>query len=159
MVQYLQTNPSVTLIGPSEYLASATVASNVQLPDETSVVSDESGATLFIREALRDITEMKAMEDELNEHRYYLERKVEQRTEQLMKRLALLESCNATLCDKLALAHKEIAALKQRSEHPLAKKDIKPNERAAKFCVTNSQTQKLPGLNMQYKCGGHAAAT
>ncbi|MDD5323522.1 MAG: hypothetical protein PHD43_23535 [Methylococcales bacterium] len=158
MVQYLQTNPSVTLIGPSEYLTSATVGSK-QLPDETSVVSDESGATLFIREALRDITEMKAMEAELNEHRYYLERKVEQRTEQLMKRLALLESCNATLCDKLALAHKEIAALKQRSEHPLAKKDIRPNERAAKFCVTNSQTQKLPGLNMQYKCGGHAAAT
>lgn len=159
MVQYLQTNPSVTLIGPSEYLTSATVAATVQLPDETSVVSDESGATLFIREALRDITEMKAMEAELNEHRYYLERKVEQRTEQLMKRLALLESCNATLCDKLALAHKEIAALKQRPEHPLTKKDIRPNERAAKFCVTNNQTQKLPGLNMQYKCGGHAAAT
>lgn len=118
MAQHLQSNPFVTSIGPSEYLAGATAASNLQLPDEDSVVNNESAATLFIQGALRDIAEMKAMEAELNEHRYYLERKVEQRTEQLMRRLALLESCNASLCDKLALAHKELAALKQQPPHP-----------------------------------------
>ncbi|OGS91861.1 MAG: hypothetical protein A2Z95_10250 [Gallionellales bacterium GWA2_60_18] len=59
-----------------------------------------------------DITEKKAMEAELHEHRYRFARNVEQRTEQLMRRIALLESCNATLCDKLALAKSESAAHK-----------------------------------------------
>lgn len=158
MAQPLQSNPFVTSIGPSEYLAGATAASNRQLPDEDSVVNNESAATLFIKGALRDIAEMKAMESELNEHRYYLERKVEQRTEQLMRRLALLESCNASLCDKLALAHKELAALKQQPPHTPAKKDTKPNDRAVKIYVTNSQTRKLPGLNVQDKLVGHATA-
>lgn len=82
--------------------------------DEASVVCDESGAPLFIMGAMRDITEMKVMEAELNEHRYNLERKVEQRTEQLMRRISLLESCNATLCDKLANAMKGVAELKKQ---------------------------------------------
>lgn len=79
--------------------------------DEASVMCDESGNPLFLMGAMRDITEMKTMEAELNEHRYYLERKVEQRTEQLVTRITLLESCNATLCNKLAQARGEIAAL------------------------------------------------
>ncbi len=82
--------------------------------DEASVVCDESGATLFIIGAMRDITEVKVMEAELNEHRYYLERKVEQRTEQLMRRITLLESCNAALCDKLAQAGRDIVALRKQ---------------------------------------------
>lgn len=82
--------------------------------DEASVVPDESGAPLFIMGAMRDITEMKVMEAELNEHRYNLERKVEQRTEQLMKRISLLESCNATLCDKLEHTMKDAAELKKQ---------------------------------------------
>lgn len=50
----------------------------------------------------------------MNEHRYYLEQKVEQRTEELVKRINLLESCNSTLCDKLAEAKKLIAALQKQ---------------------------------------------
>lgn len=88
--------------------------------DEASVVSDESGAPLFIMGAMRDITEMKVMEAELNEHRYNLERKVEQRTEQLMRRISLLESCNATLCDKLDHAIKDAAELKKQLASTLA---------------------------------------
>lgn len=79
--------------------------------DEASVVCDESGAQLFIMGAMRDITEIKVMEAELNEHRYCLERKVEQRTEQLMRRISLLESCNAILSDKLAHAKRNVAEL------------------------------------------------
>ena len=54
----------------------------------------------------KTMLEMKKMQAELAEHRYRLERNVEQRTEQLLKRISLLESCNATLCDKLAVAQK-----------------------------------------------------
>lgn len=159
MVQHLSDNPSVTSIGSGEYFAGDTAVSIVQLPDEAGLASVKSEATLFIKEALRDISKMKAMEAELNEHRYYLERKVEQRTEQLLKRLTLLESCNATLCDKLALAHRELAALKQRPAIILAKKDTKPSDRTAKLFVTNSQTQKPHGLNVPYnKWGKHATA-
>lgn len=93
MAQLLQTNPSVTEIGASEILTVIPAATNRQFPVRSGVHA------------------MKKLECELNEHRYYLERKVEQRTEQLMKRIALLESCNATLCGKLAQAKREIAAL------------------------------------------------
>lgn len=82
--------------------------------DEANMVCDESGEHLFVMGAMRDITDMKEMEEELNEHRYYLEKKVEQRTEELVRRIALLESCNAALCDKLAQARREIAALNRQ---------------------------------------------
>lgn len=88
--------------------------------DEASVMCDESGAPLFIMGAMRDITEMKVMEAELNEHRYYLEQKVEQRTEQLERRITLLESCNATLCNKLAQAREEITALRKQLANALS---------------------------------------
>lgn len=82
--------------------------------DEANVVCDKSGTPLFFSGVMLDITDKKAMEAELNEHRYYLERNVERRTEQLVKSMSLLESCNAALCDKLASAQKELAALKQQ---------------------------------------------
>lgn len=82
--------------------------------DEANVVRDKSGAPLFFSGVMLDITDKKAMEAELNEHRYHLERNVERRTEQLVKSMTLLESCNAALCDKLALAQKEVAALKRQ---------------------------------------------
>lgn len=83
--------------------------------DEASVVCDESGAPLFFRGVMLDVTDKKEMEAELNEHRYYLERNVEQRTEHLMKRIAVLESCNAALCDRLALIRRESGVPKQAS--------------------------------------------
>ncbi|HZW24774.1 MAG TPA: PAS domain-containing protein [Gallionella sp.] len=82
--------------------------------DEASVVCDETGAPLFIKGVMLDITEKKRMEAELADHRYYLERNVEQRTRQLAKRIELLESCNTMLCSQLSSARLEIAALKRQ---------------------------------------------
>lgn len=80
--------------------------------DEADVVCDKSGTPLFFSGIMLDITDKKEMEAELSEYRYHLERNVEQRTEQLARSMSLLESCNAALCDKLALTQKELAALK-----------------------------------------------
>lgn len=96
MVQLLQINPSVTSIGEREYLVGNAVQPVRQLP------------------AQPDAFAVKKLEAELNEHRYSLEKKVEQRTGQLVKRITLLESCNATLSDKLAKARSEIAALQKQ---------------------------------------------
>jgi len=93
MAQLLQINPPAKPNMANEYVASMSAATNRKLPVSA------------------DALVVKKLEAELNEHRYYLERKVEQRTEQLMKRISLLESCNATLCGKLAQANSDIAAL------------------------------------------------
>ena len=74
----------------------------------------ESEVKPFISEIM--YREMKA---ELHEHRYYLEQKVEMRTEHLLKRIASLEACNATLCDKLATAQRELAALRRQAAEPI----------------------------------------
>lgn len=115
----------------------------------------KSGTTPFIKKILLDMKEMKA---ELNEHRYYLERNVERRTEHLLKSIALLESCNAALCDKLALTRKELSAIKQPSEHTLPKTDTQPNDRTVKLYVMNNQTQKLIRSNVQDKWDEHVTA-
>ncbi len=82
--------------------------------DEASVVCDESGAPLFFSGIMLDITDKKEMEAELNEHRYHLQQTVERKTEQLVRSMTLLESCNAALCDKLASAQKELVTLRQQ---------------------------------------------
>lgn len=92
--------------------------------DEARVLCDGSGSPLFIRGVMLDVTEKKELEAELLGHRYYLERNVEMRTEQLVRRMALLESCNVALGAKLALAQKELAALKLQKAVP----DIKPEQ-------------------------------
>lgn len=81
--------------------------------DEATVVCDEAGVPLFIKGVMLDISDKKRMEAELVDHRYCLERNVEQRTRLQTKRIATLESCNASLCDQLSSARQEIAALKQ----------------------------------------------
>jgi len=116
---------------------------------------EKSGTTLFVGKVMLGMRKMKA---ELNEHRYRFERNVERRTEQLLKRIALLESCNATLCDKLALAQKELAAFKQQPAHILPKKDMEPSDHTAKLYIMSNQTQKLIGLNVQDKDEEHAVA-
>ena len=97
MAQTLQANPSVisigASIGASKLMNATPIASIGQLPVRSRALS------------------VKNLEAELQEHRYYLERKVEERTEQLVKCIKLLESCNTNLCDKLAQAKREIAAL------------------------------------------------
>ena len=70
----------------------------------------KTSSTLYARRLM--LLEMKKMAAELNEHRYYLEQKVAQSTEYLQKRIALLESCNATLCEKLTQTREALAALK-----------------------------------------------
>lgn len=84
--------------------------------DEGRVVCDESGMPLFIRGVMLDISDKKQMEAELVDHRYYLERNVEQRTRELLRRIEMLESCNASLCDRLSSARLENAMLKQQLE-------------------------------------------
>lgn len=85
-----------------------------------------SGTPLFIGGAMPDIANRKEMEAELYELRYCLERNVERRTEQLLRRVALLESCNATLSDKLVSAYNELAALKQQPAYTLPKAILFP---------------------------------
>lgn len=109
---------------------------------------------LFIRKCMLDINKMKA---ELNEHRNYLERKIEQKTEQLLKRLVLLESCNSALCDKLAIANKELIVLRQQITHALPNTEAEPKDQAAKLYIVNGQTRKPVGSIMQDKWG-HVAA-
>lgn len=60
------------------------------------------------------ILDMVKMAAELDEHRYYLEKNIAIRTEQLLRRVTLLESCNEALCAKLATANKELDSLKQQ---------------------------------------------
>ncbi len=79
--------------------------------DEASVVCNEAGIPEFIKGVMLDITDRKRMESELENHRYYLERNVELRTEVFAKRLALLELCNSALSARLTSALLEIAAL------------------------------------------------
>lgn len=100
------------------------------------------GTALLTGKAMLD---MKKMAAELHEHRHYLERNVERRTEHLLKRIAVLESCNAALCDKLAQAHAALAA-------------PKPAERGMKLYVMNNQAPKLIELNSQDQWGEHATA-
>jgi len=69
--------------------------------DTASVVKDRSGQPMFVQGVMVDITGTKAMEAELDGHRYYMERRVAERTETLSRRVAILESCNAALCDQM----------------------------------------------------------
>ena len=69
--------------------------------DEGSVIHDESGNTSYLQGIMLDITDNKAMEEELAEHRYRLELRVERRTELMERRIAVLESANARLCGML----------------------------------------------------------
>jgi PAS domain S-box-containing protein len=84
------------------------------LHDEARVVHDESGSPLFSSGVMLDITDKKEMETQLHEYRYSLDRHVMHRTGQLLKRMAMLESCNASLGEKIASALREITFLKQK---------------------------------------------
>lgn len=115
----------------------------------------KSDTTLFIRKVMLNMKKMKA---ELNEHRYFLERNVERETAHLLKRIALLESCNAALSAKLALAHQDLALLRQQPAHILPRKNTEPGDRSVKLYVMDNQAQKLIGPNVLDKLDEHAAA-
>ena len=86
----------------------------------------KTSSTLYARRIM--LLEMKKMAAELNEHRYYLEQKVAQSTEHLLKRIALLESCNATLCGKLASSQQELATLQQQDRCAVKLFSVKSQE-------------------------------
>lgn len=124
--------------------------------DEASVVCDEFGAPLFVRGVMLDVTGKKTMEAELDELRNCLDRNVERRTEQLMKRMALLESCNATLCDRLASAQSELAVLNQQSVCDLP--GAEQPDFTGQSHVLSDWTRNLIGTSVQDDWVGHAAA-
>lgn len=97
------------------------------------------GSMPFISQSMLNIRKMKA---ELNEHRYYLEQKVEYRTEHLLKRIVFLESCNTALCDKLAAVQKELAALRQQPASSTPKPAADAKDRSMKLYVMNNQGQR-----------------
>lgn len=116
---------------------------------------EKSGSTPSAGKVMPDMNKMEA---ELKELRYYMERNVELRTENLLKRIAVLESCNATLCDKLAQAHQEPVALKQQSARTLLNNDAEQNDCAVKLYVVNNQIRNPVGFVMQDKWDEHATA-
>lgn len=65
--------------------------------DEANVVYDETGGSLFLQGVLVDITKDKETEQELLYYRRHLENLVAQRTEQLEKQNAILNSANTNL--------------------------------------------------------------
>jgi PAS domain S-box-containing protein len=69
--------------------------------DEASVVCDLEGKRTYLQGVMLDITENKAMEEELAEHRYRLEQAVKRRTELMERRINVLESANTRLCSML----------------------------------------------------------
>ena len=132
MVQHL----SVASIGINGILIASPIASNRQFPVRSSAL------------------EVKKLVAELNEHRYYLERKVEQRTEQLVKRIELLESCNTTLCNKLAQAKRDIAALQKQIDNNLS--GIKSNNCTG--LLTGISLEIVDGTQNQPEPDGRIAA-
>ncbi len=69
--------------------------------DEAEVVADRHGRPLFMQGVMTDISRCKSLETELGQYRYMLDRMVRQRTEQLERRVGILESCNSRLCRKI----------------------------------------------------------
>ena len=77
---------------------------------------------------------LKKMKSELDEHRYYLERNVARRTEELTRRIELLEACNASLCSKLASSQ---LLERQHTEKP---KNSEHENMSAKVYLVSTQT-------------------
>ncbi len=126
MVQFLQSNLSEISIGANEILTTVPGSSNRQFPVRSSTHA------------------IKKLEAELNEHRYYLERKVEQRTEQLVKCIKLLESCNTTLCEKLAQAKRDIAVLQKQIDSNLTGTEFNGSSRLSTCFSKRTQNQAEP---------------
>ncbi|MFA5016205.1 MAG: response regulator [Methylobacter sp.] len=84
--------------------------------DEANVVRDEAGGTLFLQGVLVDITKDKETEQELFYYRQRLEDLVAQRTEQLEKQNAILNSANANLDKALCERKQAEQALKDADQ-------------------------------------------
>ncbi|MDO9236346.1 MAG: response regulator, partial [Aquabacterium sp.] len=84
--------------------------------DEANVVRNEAGGTLFLQGVLVDITKDKETEQELFYYRRRLENLVAQRTEQLEKQNAILNSANANLDKALCERKQAEQALKDADQ-------------------------------------------
>lgn len=73
--------------------------------DRAKVIMDKYGRPAFLHGVMTDISGIKSMESELRHYREMLDKMVRDRTEYLGKRLAILESCNAALCDNYHRMH------------------------------------------------------
>lgn len=69
--------------------------------DEATVICDWEGKQSYLQGVMLDVTDNKAMEEELAEHRYRMEKSVERRTELMERRINVLESANTRLCGML----------------------------------------------------------
>lgn len=130
------------------------VTTEIRTFDEANMAGGEPGSALFIQNGRLDVADKQAMEAELSELRYHLERNVERRTEQLLRNITLLESCNATLCEKLASVQRELAVLKLARNSPDADQD----DRIGKLYAMSDWTKSLIGTSVQDDWGGHATA-
>ena len=63
---------------------------------------------------------LREMESELQQYRYRLEKMVEERTEMLSRRIAILESCNAQLCDSYGQMRMQYFALLDQAQPELS---------------------------------------
>lgn len=81
--------------------------------NEANVVRNESRGALYLQGLLVDITQAKETEQELYYYRRRLEELVAQRTEQLEKQSAILESANARMDSELCERKKAEAALRK----------------------------------------------
>lgn len=73
--------------------------------DKAKVVMDKYGRPLFLQGVMTDISGIKSLEAEVTHYRDMLEKMVQQRTERLDRRVAILESCNSTLSDNYGKMH------------------------------------------------------
>lgn len=67
--------------------------------DKAKVTMDKYGRPLLLQGVMTDISGLKALEVELAQYRYMLDKMVRQRTERLDCRVAVLESCNLSLSE------------------------------------------------------------
>lgn len=116
--------------------------------DEASVVCDENGKMLFLQGVMLDITEKKALEEELAEHRYRLEHRVEQRTAMLERRISVFEATNANLCTKIeenmaALRQARLVQMRCQIAHSLADEAILDVDAAGLLTMLNPAAERL----------------
>lgn len=81
--------------------------------EEAHVIHDAGGNPILLQGIIVDATRDKVIHDELNALRRSLEHQVAHRTRAMQRRLDILESCNAVLCERLDDAHAQNDAWRQ----------------------------------------------
>jgi CheY-like chemotaxis protein len=84
--------------------------------DSAKVVMDKFNRPLFVQGVMTDISNIKTLEAELSHYRTMLDKMVRAKTESLIRRISILESCNASLGDNYHLMHKMYLDLLMESQ-------------------------------------------